>query len=231
MNMMKFKDFIDIDERIDFGEKIENLMEQNMIPISPKMMYNLGYSDDENIIAYHMTNAQDLKSLMTMGKKAQISCFTKPSLQLSNLPSNPNVVVKIQGRMLIESSSDLFTYLDYDGRRWIKLDAKAELRTGPGQKLKFLFKGVMTKLNNKYKEYSVLKYRDYLREINKILDNGGYKLLNEHLKIITFEYNEVILDKVKILGAWDFNNNKKDDILKNKIKYLGYMSASDLLKL
>jgi len=228
---MKFKNYLEsIYERIDFGSEIEELIKQGMIPISPKMMMDLGYSNDEDLQAYHMTNAMDLKTLKGMNKKSQLSCFTKPSLELTKLPSKPNIVVKVQGRLLIEGLSDLYTFLDKDGRRWIKLDEKSQLKTGPGKKLKFLIDGIQKRIF-KNKIYSTLLYKEYLKEITKLLDKGGYKLLNEHLKIITYNYNEVILDKVKILGAWDFNADKKQEIQENKIKYLGHMNASDLIKL
>jgi len=227
---MKFKEYIT--ERIDFGAEIKDLILDYKIPISPKMMYNLGYSDDEEIVAYHMTNAQDLKTLTELNSKSQISCFTEPSLELTKLPSNPNVLVKIKGRLLIESKTDLYTYLDYNGRRWIKLDSSKN-KLSPGSKLKFQIQGI-TKSLLKQNLSNINLYKNYIKEVQELLENGGYKLLNQHLTSITkdsLKYNELVLDKVKILGAWSFNTDKEQEIKKLKIKYLGTLTAKELMQI
>jgi len=228
---MDFKDYLEIiQERIDFGTKIEELIEKSMIPISPKMMEDLGFSYEETIASYHMTNAKDLKTLQGMNDKSQISTFTKPSLKLTNLPSKPNVLVKVQGRELIASKTDLYTYLDTTGRRWIKLDIDNQGASSSGKKLKFQIDGIVNKLKKQYKSYSTSMYLKYLKEVQNVLDKGGYKLLNNHLKI-EGDYNEIALDKVEVLGAWSFGADKEDIIKQNNIKYLGTMTTKEFLEL
>jgi len=225
----------DLMERLDYGRKIEELIDKGMIPISPKMMDDLGYLEGESI-AYHFTNSHDLKNLKGISKKAQLSCFTKPGLALTKLPSNPNVLAKVEGRMLLKGNHDLYTHLDFDGRRWLQVDLEG---SEAGNKLKFMIDGILKKLKKEYTEYSTLFYKEYLKRLSQYLDKGGYKLLNAHMKEAEgiakqrrTDYNEVIMDRINVIGVWSFKNDAQKEIIqKLGFKYLGVITSEELLKL
>lgn len=201
-------------ERLDFGSEVQDLLDQGMIPILPKMMNDLGYAEDD-IEAYHMTNTNDIPDKIT--RKSQLSTFTKPSLELTKLPSNPDIVLKVKGRMLLKGSSDIYTYLDVNGRRWIKLDYRRENMTKESKQLHFMIKSI-SKSNSGM---------EYYRKLVQYLDDGGYKLLNIHLKTVTFKYNELVLDRVQVLGYYSLNSSDKNI----KYKYLGDLSTRDFMNL
>jgi len=213
----------DLIERLDFGSKKFDLIKKAMIPVSPKLLRDLGYNFDEVITAFHCTNANDLKTLKHLPKNSQLSCFTKPSLKLTKLPSNPNVVVKVKGRAILQGASDLYSYLDDDGRRWIQL---------PSSSLKFMIESIAKKLIKNYKTYSNKLYREYIKDVENLLDKE-YREFNKILKRLDndLDYDELILDRIKVEGVYELNSEKKDEIEKNKFKYLGYLSARDFQNL
>jgi len=199
-------------ERLDYGTEVEELLQKGMFPIIPSMMYDLGYSED-NVIAFHMTNEKDIPS--NISKKAQLSCFRNPSLELTKLPSFPNIILKVKGRMLIKGSSDIYTFIDKNGRRWIKLDASNSTKDS---------KKLLAKMKLLSKSKSMF---EYYKELLEYLNDGGYKLLNSHLKNITYNYDELVMDKIQILGYYTLNSNKKNI----KLKYFGDLTTKEFLKL
>jgi len=225
---LAFKEYL-IFEKIDFGSSIEKLVKGNFVPVLPEMMKQLGYNFDEYITCYHFTNIEHLKEFKKISKKSQISCFTKPSVELTKLPSNPNILLKIYGRAVIEGDSDIYTYIDETGRRWIKIDA---IKSKESEKLTFFLNGIRNKLlkefNGKITKRFLIKY---LKEIKNLLDYN-YKLFNSVLKNNSTDYNEVVVDNVKVLGGWGWNTDiYREEFEKQKIKYLGVMDVEHLLKL
>jgi len=259
--MKKFKDYINENvkniKNAQGNNEISELIAFNSIPLSTTMMDRLGYSYEDE--AYHITAVQYLEGLKKIqGSKKQISAFTVGGNELLRLPSNPDVLIKIEGNVVIGSESDMWTLIDKGGRRWISLrDSKDNIGTSYGDKLSFFITGIKTKIvkslgytdnkipstfdyvswksfiNNMTKEDRSKLYKSYIEEVEKYLEKGGYKLLNSHLKNnITFSYNELVMNKIKIIGAYSIDNtDKKKDIEENKIKYLGIISKTDIANL
>jgi len=245
---MKFKDYLN-EKTAMTGFKLSRLIGSLSIPVSTNMMDRLGYSYEDE--AYHVTDIQYLDSLVKLqGKKKQISAFTKGGSELMRLPSNPTVLVKLEGNIVIDSASDMWTLLDKQGRRWITLaDKSDDIGTEYSEKLKFFIKGILNKIVKKLgyneleaqtsydselskmaKKDRAILYKEYIKEIEKYLEKDGYKLLNKHLKEnISYSYNEVVLNNFKILGAFSLDNDyKKQEIKDSGINYLGVMSRLDL---
>jgi len=200
----------------------------NFIPILPEMMKQLGYNFNEVITCYHFTNIKHLKEFKNFSKKNQISCFSKPSLELTKLPSNPNVLLKIKGRIIIQGDSDIYTYIDDTGRRWIKIDA---IKSEESKKLVFFLEGIRRKIFKKYKKINKSFIIKYIKEIKNLLDNN-YKLFNKILKNKSTNYNEIVVDNIKILGGWGWLTDiYKDEFKKQKIKYFGKIDIENFLKL
>jgi hypothetical protein len=241
---MKFKEFLD--EASQNSHKMIEMLSYLSVPLDMDMMDRLGYSYEG--IVYHMTSPQyfsDLKKFQ--GTKKQLSTFTKGSSELLKLPSNPNTVAKLEGTIVIEAESDMWTTIDTTGRRWI--DIKDD-------KIKFTLDGILysciknilpkeslssfpTKHNAeeyleffkglKPKERSKI-YLMYLQKVEEYIDKGGYKDLNKYLKsYITYDYNEVIITKYKVLGLYSLDNDSKEnDIKKAGFKYLGVMTQKEV---
>jgi hypothetical protein len=245
---MKFKDYIN-EKTAMSGFNLSRLIGNLSIPVSTNMMDRLGYSYEDE--AYHVTDVQYLESLIKLqGKKKQISAFTKGGNELMKLPSNPTVLIKLEGNIVIEADSDMWTLLDKQGRRWITLANKDDdVGTEYSEKLRFFIKGILNKIVKKlgYEELGdknmfstdisrmiksdrAILYKEYIKEVEKYLEKDGYKLLNKHLKEnITYSYNEVILNKFKIQGAYSLDNDsKKQEIEKSGIKYLGVITKQDM---
>jgi len=203
--MKAFKEFLG--ERIDFGTETIELLSHGMLPISPRMMDYLGYSYGE-IVAYHMTNHHDYPKSGKLPKKSQLSVFTKFDPELLKLPSNPDIVVKVKGRLLIEGRGDIYTFLDVNGRRWIKLNTTVH-NTGAGKKLEFFVRGIVSSVSKEYGEGTFGFYREYLKKLQSFMDKQGYKLLNKHLQEVTMKYNEIVMDRIQTLGYWSIDGIDK----------------------
>ena len=75
-------------------------------------------------------------------------------------------------------------------------------------------------------------FKKYLTELENMLDKGGYKLLNKHLHNNDFKYNELVMDHIKVLGAWDFYfNSQRESIEQAGVKYFGTLTPNEFLKL
>ena len=245
---MKFADYLN-EKNAQGNTDMRTLIAMNYIPLSTPMMDRLGYSYEDE--AYHVTDVQYLEDLKKLqGKKKQISAFTKGGNELMKLPSNPTLLIKLEGNIVIDADSDMWTAIDSGGRRWINVvAAKEENGTEYSEKLSFFIGGIKNKIikslgydavantyqgiagiNNMLKSDRNKLYKLYIEEVEKYLQKDGYKLLSKHLKEnITYSYNEVILNKFKIVGAYSLDNDsKKSDIEKVGIKYLGTMPMKDL---
>jgi len=190
---------------------IAGLIAKYMIPLSPGMMERLGYSED-NKIAYHLTNFSKYFEQMvkSQGKKGHLSCFTRGGFELARVPSQPDVLIKLQGKMIIEGDTDIWTLTSSRGVRWLDQDSRIK-----GNKMSFNIEGILRKLSKKYaidfeeldielvkldQKIQVRFYRDYLTAVESYLDRGGYKDLNNYLKSAAdMSYNEVIMSRIEIL--------------------------------
>jgi len=222
------------------------------IPLSTKMMDRLGYSYDIDK-AFHITNAKYLPQLSTLqGTKKQLSCFTKGSNALKRLPSNPNILVELSGNVVLEAKSDMWTDVDKQGRRWIILASSSDdTGTVHSEKLRFFIEGIRNSIlkelgydipEDSYARVMQVKfhmtkpdraklYKMYFDRVEKYLNKEGYKLLNKHLEEnIVFDYNEIVINNIKIVGAYDFDGNLKDEIEKTT-KYLGIKTLDEISKI
>ena len=247
---MSFKDHHSEDQQIlaEFTKhEIPELIANLMIPLSPILMKKLGYHEDDKI-AYHLTNFDKyfLDIYKNQGKKGQISCFTKGGFELTRIPSQPDVLIKLQGEMIIGGDTDIWTLTSSRGVRWLDHKGRA------GGKLGFYIEGILQKLLKEFsidaeidnskliassimnlsKKAQVQFYKRYLEEIERYLSGGGYRELNNYLKNASeMSYNEVIMERVKILEVscveieQDYIINKLRD---RNITYGGIMNYHDI---
>ncbi len=203
------------------------------IPLNSGLMKRLGYYQ-EDVQAYHVTNHKYLKEMAKNQNKSkkQISAFTKGGPELARLPSQPDVLLLLEGDAVISGDTDIWTGISGRGIRWIEIGHKSSTSENKhAKKLKFYIDGVLQKLVDKYqikdqgkeinvyklsdtklgsilfdyliemdkKEYQML-YKNYIQEMEHMLNTVGYKELNMYLKTISdMKYNEIILTKWKIL--------------------------------
>jgi len=238
------------------------------IPLNSGLMKRLGYYQ-ENVQAYHVTNHMYLKEMAKNQnkRKTQISAFTKGGPELARLPSQPDVLLLLEGDAVISGDTDIWTGISGRGIRWIEIGHKSTTSENKhAKKLKFYIDGVLQKLVNKYqikdkgkeinvynlsdtklgnvlfdyliemdkKEYQML-YKDYIQEMEHMLNTVGYKELNQYLKTISdMKYNEVILTKWKILEVYllDYENPLiVKDIEDLGLNYAGVFKSRDFNKL
>lgn len=209
---MKFKQYLNEYTKL----KLSYLISLRAVPLSEPMMDRLGYSYETE--AYHLTNTRHLKELFKIqGSKKQISTFTKGGPELARLPSQPDILLKLQGTAVIDGASDIWTLVDTSSRRWIDHANRVE-----GNKLNFRINGLLQKLLDTPDDVSKMKpkeiekiinnmnnkdksklYKDYIDEVERYLDSGGYKDLSNYLKNVSagLTYNEVILSNFKIISV------------------------------
>ena len=221
---------------------VSELMAQGGVPLSIGMMDRLGYSEPDKI-AYHLTNSRSLKEKYKLqNKEFHISCFTKGSVELSKLPSKPDLLLKVKGHSLIEADVDIFTEPSTKKRRWI---------TSNGTKLQKHMQGILfsslrengividdldiSDINNRKKITKILNnknpkqiFRTYLKKTEKWINSGGYKVLNDFLKTASdFKYNEVILTRWEILEVSDIRYQNPEVVKFCTEKNLNYGGIID----
>jgi hypothetical protein len=182
-------------------------------------------------------------------RKNHISCFTKGGPELARLPSQPEVLLKLQGDSVIEGETDIWTLVSVRGKRWLFI------RSGMiFSKLEKYVEGVIEKSfrtvgldidgsddnlvefeldNMTPKEFKTF-YKIYLREMENML-NRSYKELNKYLKNASdMSYNEIILTKWKILEVYCLDHEiaaVKKWCEDKRISYGGAIPRRDLSKL
>jgi hypothetical protein len=250
-----FKQFLKESEDLllEFSKhQIPELIANRSIPLEPGMMKRLGYYL-EGEQAYHLTNSKHLEEMLkSQNKRNQhLSCFTTGGFELSRLPSQPNVLLLLEGDTVIGGETDIWTQVSERGRRWL------DVRDRPGaKKLTFYINGVLQKVSDmigldidvyKMKPKELLNvieglsknkskqfYMIYLKEMEAML-NRQYKELNYYLKnAAEMSYNEVILDRWKILEVWsiDWDRLEVQKFCKdNNIGYGGVIMSRDFNKL
>lgn len=231
--------------------KISQLIGANNIPLTTTMMDRLGYVYESE--AWHATDIKGVESLKSIeGTKKQISAFTKGGTNLmSAIVIRPKYIVKVAGNIILEASEDMWSNLDKNGTRWVRLrpgDSKE------GDKLRSIIND--NTRNHLIKEYNLteddLKYNSihiliqgqpskarnkiykwYFDMIERTL-NREYQLLNKHLKNKSqrLNYNEVIINNIKVLGAYILSQDIDPEQLKKlNIPFLGYIDQTDLSSL
>ena len=229
-NKESFKDFLI--ERSNIIELIGSLS----VPVLPGMMDRLGFS--EHGIAYRVMNSKYLPDLIKkQGKKNNLSAFTDGGYAIARVPSQPDMLVKLEGTILINGETDLWSKRDQRGILWLDQDRRV-----PGNKLSFYLQGIIDKLNKNIgplndisSKDQIRYYKEYIQEVERYLDQGGYKELNDYLKKASnLDYNEVIITRYKILevSSLEFDRAVIINIAKeNNIPYGGVKSYHDIKKI
>jgi len=241
---MKFKEYL-----LEFSKHaLPELISSLSIPLTNVLMKRLGYFQND-LEAYHLTNMRYLPEMVKNQnkKKNHISCFTKGGPELARLPSQPDILLKLEGDIVLEGKTDIWTVASERGVRWI--DIKGSNDTPSRKKLLFYMKGVLQKtfdqfgikidiykihqfeiedilFNLEKKEFTKF-YNLYLRNVEEML-NQQYKYLNQYLKdAAEMKYNEVILDNWKILEVYSLPHNSEVNI-KEKIEKLGLSYGGEI---
>jgi len=230
---------------------IEKLIAYGNIPLDDNMMEELGYYQG-NKKAYHISDLKWLKELKKLENKPnQISCFTKGGRDIVDLPilkqSSNSILILLEGNAVIEGKSDLWTAVDKNGKRWLITSTFES-----GKKLNFFILGIVKKILKKYGyngETNSQEMENFLNNINKtkeiyklyiekltdFLDEGGYKYLNDFLNSnIIYDYNEVVMDYIKILEVYTINGLEEEiekECKKLKIPYKGIIEYEKLTNL
>jgi hypothetical protein len=216
------------------------------------MMRRLGYYE-ENITAYHLTNIRDLSTIKKNQRKRNVhlSCFTKGGYELARLPSQPNVLVVLQGDSVIKGDTDIWTVVSERGRRWL------DVRDRVDKKLTFLVNGVIQKTFNQL-HIQVDAYKISPKELQELIEaqskstqkslyglflrnteemiNRDYVVLNNYLRnAAKMSYNEVVLDKYTVQGVYTlphYTGSEALTVIKElHLDYLGEISFDEIKKI
>jgi hypothetical protein len=250
---MKFKEYLN-----EFTKhKLSHLIALRAIPLSEPMMDRLGYLWTDTV-ACSVLNMNTLKqTAKNQNKKMHISTFTKAGPELARLPSQPNIVIKLNGTEVIRGESDIWSLVDTQNRRWLDIDVKAK----HGKTLYLFLNGILQKVleqngldyvlskdkpfgGDKNLEVELNKlpsktkstiYKDYIESVERFLNSSGYKYLNLYLKNLDqFEYNEVILSNWKITEVKAIQQESPALLKLCKelnLNYTGVIQRKDLAKL
>ena len=251
---MSFKIFLNESQLIlnEYSKHpISELIARRAIPLDPGMMSRLGFLE-EDVQAYHVTNSIRLDEMAkNQNKKKQLSCFTKGGPELARLPSQPNVLLLLEGTSVVKGETDIWTLVSTRDRRWLDIGSR-----GKDTKLFKFITGVLqtvankagiecdvynastqeiqTKIESLPPQQKVQLYRLYLTEMEAFL-NKQYKVLINYLKnAAEMSYNEVILTKWKILDVWCIEieqPNVEEKLKELNLSYAGVILRKDLGKL
>jgi len=250
---MRFKEYLN-----EFTKhKLSHLIGLRAIPLSEPMMNRLGYLWTDTITCSVLNMNTLEQTAKNQNKKMHISTFTKAGPELARLPSQPNIVIKLNGTEVIRGESDIWSLVDTQNRRWLDIDTKVT----HGKKLFFFLTGVLQKvLDQNGINYTLQKekpfggdknlevelnklqskvksnvYNDYIQAVEKFLNTNGYKYLNLYLKNLDqFQYNEVILTNWKIIEVKAIEQESPFIIKKChelNLNYTGTISRKELAKL
>jgi len=260
---MKFKTYLkSLNEAPAYFRGIDYLMSMSYIPITTKVQKLLGY-DVKVKDVYHATSIDFLDGLKNIqNSKNHISTFTH---NLSNLidkiTTKPDILVKLNGTVNMDFDFDIFSHPDKFGRRWLSTRGSSksdflkhaindkvikEIIKLSGKDLKpddlffddYIYQKTFNELQKKDKTFLVQMYFD---RVHEILKNNIYtKILKEILSSPDgrekTKYNELIVNKFKILGVYSIEANKykfnheaaKDDIEQYGLKYLGHLDLDKI---
>jgi len=229
--------------------EINELISRGAIPLDPGMMDRLGFLEREQL-GYHLTNDRYIEEMVkNQNKKKQISCFTKGGPELARLPSEPNILLILEGTTVIKGKTDIWTLVSTRDRRWLDIGSR-------NPKLRFLVQGVLQSVANKVnididmykikqidlnqlilnldKKQKIDFYRLYVREMESMI-NRSYKVLIDYLQTAAdMDYNEVILTKWEILDVWCLEHEQPaliEKLSRLGISYAGVMARRDLSSL
>lgn len=202
-----------------YKEKVRNYVFKKMsyVPLSLNMIERIFGSS--KITTYHVLGIDNLKNLEKLqNSRKSVSSFTTADERdiSEGVIAGRGLVAKIKGNLLLKANTDIYSEVDEQGRRWV-----------PGEKLPLLFndlyrfKGALfiQLFGKRYDEASILnmirdkqidgklidKYiRGYFKGIESLLKKyyGKKELLDIYVDNNRFSYNEIILNKIKILKVY-----------------------------
>lgn len=236
-------------ERASNYREVENMLEYGFLPLTKNVSNILGGGKRQE--AFHTTSLEYLKGLKNIKGDKAISTFTKnlPSV-IGSVNVKPDVLVKLEGNVVLDSDKDLFTHLDKSGMRWVNL------RTVHNDKKKYDFiwdafsKKTIKYMNDTYKlnipqkdidekfiaEYfKILSSREkkdvvtfYINNVESLLTNSMYKDMIVSLlqgNKTDYKHNEIVLNKFKILKVFALETGRyqfSNHTAKEDIESLGY---------
>ena len=249
-------------EAPSYDKKIVELISTAHLPITPKITEYLGFGDKK--VVFHATNLEHLKNLKKTGKsKKAISTFTRGLhglVFLAGMAVNPDVVAKLEGNAIMEFESDAYSHPDKQGRRWVDVGSNKEgdfLRDALLDKtikmiydflglyrdyeefykhmkndVKF-FQDTFNNLTNKQKQ-KVIAF--YIANAENLMNNTMHsKIINKLIMSDVEPYNEILMNKFKVLGVYSieygkfkFNHENAQSIIEDMgYKYLGHIPKSE----
>jgi len=227
---MSFKHFLL--ERASYYREDCNLLEYAFLPLTPTISKLLGGGRNQE--AFHLTSLEFLPNLKKIRGNKSISTFTKGmGSVIKNVNVKPDVLVKLEGNVVLSSEKDAFTHLDKSGMRWVNLETIQNNR----KKYNFIwdaFSGKVSKyMSDRYDLgmtqedidekficdfWSKLKAKEkkdikdfYIKHVETLLQNKTYlDIIKEFLENNKTDYihNEIVMNKFKVLGVYSIEANK-----------------------
>ena len=219
-------------ERAAYYKEDCNLLEYAFLPLTPTISKILGGGKNQE--AFHLTSLDYLPGLKKIKGDKSISTFTKGmGSVVQNVNIKPDVLVKLEGNVVLSSDKDAFTHLDKSGMRWINLRTIQNNR----KKYDFIwdaFTGKLVKfMNNEFDlgmsqedidekficdYWSKLKAKEkkiakdfYIKHIESLLQNKTYlDIIKEFLENnkTNYTHNEIVMNRFKIIGVYSIEANK-----------------------
>lgn len=225
------------------------LISNIFLPLTRKISDLLG--GGKNKTAFHTTSLEYLPNLKKIKGDKAISAFTKGlNSVVRNVNVKPDVLVKLEGNVLLEIHKDAFTHLDKSGKRWVSLDSISN----DSKKLTFIHYAFINKtigfINDNYnlgvtkedlrdnsfcKKFDTLTAKQkkevldfHIKHIEALMNNTMYlNMIKEFLDSNESKYshNELVINNFKILGVYSIEVGKYQfdhSLARYQIEKMGY---------
>jgi len=219
-------------ERASYYKEDCNLLECAFLPLTPIVSKLLGGGKNQE--SFHLTSLEYLPGLKKIKGLKSISTFSKGmGSVIQNVNIKPEVLIKLEGNVVLSSEKDAFTHLDKSGMRWINLETIQNNR----KKYDFIWDAFSKKLANYMNDtfnlemtqkdideksicdyWSKLKPKEkkqakdfYIKHVESLLQNKIYiNIIKEFLENnkTDYKHDEIVMNKFKILGAYSIEANK-----------------------
>jgi len=206
-------------------------MAMGAVPFTPKIQKLLGggYKTD----SYHVTELRFLKGMNALGKTDKpISTFTKNLASVvKSIVTKPDVLIELNGNVVVASDFDIFSHPDKHGVRWIHIRGSSksdflleaiskkvtvEVVKYSGLDIKpddllyddFLYEKTFNNLQDKDKK-TIIKF--YIERVQSLLENNIYlKIVKELLQKNkgNLKHNEILVNNFKVKGVWAIQAGK-----------------------
>jgi hypothetical protein len=260
--MKSFKSYLT--EAPSYDKKIIELISYGHLPITPKITEYLGFGDKKVVFhATTLEHLKNLKK--TGKSKKAISTFTRGLHGLvfyAGMSVNPDVVAKLEGNAIIEFESDAFSHPDKQGRRWINTRGSKKSKflqdALMNKTIRMIYDFLGLKDEEDYEKfYNNMRYNDeffrynfnkltnkqkqkviafYIANAENLMSNTMYsKIVNDLIMRDKDPYNEILMNKFKVLGVYSieygkfkFNHENAQSIIEDMgYKYLGHIPKSE----